>query len=241
MKLKLRKTHSHLIVVLFLVASISLTGLAQAVNTVTVVVGGVPKELAITPDGKYLYVTNAENVTVIDTSTNKVLTSIKTENRPTNVAISPDGKHAYVTHDDEMISVISTTTNVVSSTINIGGNIIDITITPNGEYAYVLKTDMVYNGSWTNAVGAVSVISTATEKVLTTVNIDRFPEALTITPDGKYVYVTNSDGVISVINTATNVETISIDVGKMGLSSIAITPDGHVKRMNAFFPCDFKR
>ena len=57
----------------------------------------------------------------------------------------------------------------------------------------------------------ISVIDTATNKVIGTVNVGSFPLGIAVNPDGKKVYVTNSGGdstnftgTVSVINTATN-------------------------------------
>jgi YVTN family beta-propeller protein len=59
--------------------------------------------MAITPDGKYLYVPlpnynpKKGSLVVIDTATNTVVDSTRIEDSPIAVAISPDGKYAYVT------------------------------------------------------------------------------------------------------------------------------------------------
>ncbi|HWD98713.1 MAG TPA: bifunctional YncE family protein/alkaline phosphatase family protein [Bryobacteraceae bacterium] len=63
-------------------------------------VGSTPDALALSPDGKRLYVANADNnnVAVIDTSEaeSKVLGFIPTGWYPTALAISPDGRELYV-------------------------------------------------------------------------------------------------------------------------------------------------
>src|SRR5262249_25555345 len=72
----------------------------------------------------------------------------------------------------------------------------------------------------------VSVVNTATNAIVATVNVDAGPEAIAVTPDGTRVYVANfyaSD--VSVINTAGNAVIATIAVGT-GPSGIAITPDG---------------
>jgi YVTN family beta-propeller protein len=69
-----------------------------AVNRTTIIVGGTPFDLAITPDSKYLWVPNGKTITVIDTTTNNPLISITAENNPCGVAITPDGQYAYVTN-----------------------------------------------------------------------------------------------------------------------------------------------
>ncbi|MFD5430273.1 YncE family protein, partial [Streptomyces sp. NPDC127084] len=66
--------------------------------------------------GTYTYVTNfsSNNVSVIDTTNNTVLTTIPVGTQPFGVAISPDGARAYVTNlDSDNVSVINTTDNTV--------------------------------------------------------------------------------------------------------------------------------
>ncbi|GAH69388.1 unnamed protein product, partial [marine sediment metagenome] len=72
-----------------------------------------PVAAAITPDGKLLFVANllpagaadrdyvAAEVSVIDTTGNKVIATIQLPNGSTGlrgICVSPDGKHTYVTH-----------------------------------------------------------------------------------------------------------------------------------------------
>ena len=65
-----------------------------------ITVGKAPVGLAITPDGKHVYVTNNIDgtVSVITTATGKVSAPITVGDGPVVVAITPDGKHAYVTN-----------------------------------------------------------------------------------------------------------------------------------------------
>ena len=79
--------------------------------------------MAITPDGKHVYVTNDGDgtVSVITTATGAVSAPITVGNGPFGVAITPDGKHAYVTNNgDGTVSVITTATGAVSATITVG-------------------------------------------------------------------------------------------------------------------------
>ena len=73
-----------------------------ATNTVvaTVAVGSGPSGVAVTPDGKHAYVTNAgfNTVSVIDTASNTVVATVPVGSFPVGVAVTPDGKHAYVTN-----------------------------------------------------------------------------------------------------------------------------------------------
>ncbi|MEV5508435.1 Ig-like domain repeat protein [Streptomyces orinoci] len=87
-----------------------------------------------------------------------------------------------------------------------------------GASAYVLNEG--------DTPGTVSVISTATNAVLTTIRVGSFPFGAAATPNGASVYVTNTaDGTVSVINTAVNAVTATITVGS-GPLGVAVSPDG---------------
>src|SRR3990167_1869499 len=87
-----------------------------ATNTVveTVSVGIAPTGVAITPDGRKVYVTNvnSNDISVIDASTNVVINkSVAVGAKPSGVAITPDGRKIYVANfnsDDVSIIHVST-------------------------------------------------------------------------------------------------------------------------------------
>ena len=79
--------------------------------------------MAITPDGKRVYVANHGDgtVSVITTATGAVSAPITVGKRPDGVAMTPDGKHAYVANfDDGTVSVITTATGAVSAPVKVG-------------------------------------------------------------------------------------------------------------------------
>jgi YVTN family beta-propeller protein len=220
---------------------LSLMVLAASLSSVegasvpTVTVGGTPYDPAVTPDSKYVYVANFENVSVIDTATNKVVATVVTEKFPMGIAITPDGKYAYGTQSSDLPieSVISTATNTVVATITLehtanGG----IAITHDGKYVYL-----------TNMGGWVMVVSTETNKVIENIFIEprnpdwtdptnnaslrtpSAPRAVAVSPDDKYAYIGTGDGRVIVIDVSTNriVQTIELEVG---IWDIALAPDG---------------
>jgi YVTN family beta-propeller protein len=72
----------------------------------------------------------------------------------------------------------------------------------------------------------VSVIDTATNKVVATIPVGSGPEGVAFTPDGTRVYVPNElSGTASVIDTATNTVFATVPVGTMPFG-VAVTPDG---------------
>lgn len=228
-KLKLNAIICCFIVAVFLVVTLFF-GLSQAGSTTTIHVGGEPYALAITPDGKYVYVPNGRDVAVIDTSTSDVIEMISAGVNPSGVAISPDGQYVYVTNNDSengSVSVISVATNAVISTVMIGGNPVSVGVSPDGTYIYVLKSEFTHVGGeqWAS-VGMVSVISTATNSVLSTVPVGRYPSDLAVSSNGAHVYVTTGRGLVSVVDTSINAETANIEMGDVSLGDLVVSPNG---------------
>jgi len=99
-----------------------------ASNTVlptSIAVGAQPTGIAVTPDGKFVYVTNQSDntVSVINVANNTVLPiSIPVGAEPIGIALTPDGKFAYVANfGSNTVSVINTATNtVLASQIAVG-------------------------------------------------------------------------------------------------------------------------
>jgi YVTN family beta-propeller protein len=218
-----------IILVTFLLFSavVSLHNQVQAQTVpATIPVGQDPEDVAITPNGAYVYVTNlyGNSVSVINTATNTVTTTIPVGINPYFAAVTPNGAYVYVTNSGgNSVSVISTATNTVTATIPVGPDPFGVAVTPNGAYVYVTN----YGGY------TVSVISTATNTVTGTVNVGFGPIAVAVTPNGAYAYVTNflgdsggnSESTVSVINTATNTVTTTIPVG-INPFSVAVTLNG---------------
>jgi len=197
--------------------------------------GDAPAGLAVTPDGKFVYVAIPSHgvVLVIDTSTNTVSTTIPMcagcASSPTGVAITPDGTRAYVTDTTQFaIEVIDTnpshaTYNMVTTTIisDVGNPNGPIAISPDGTAAY-----------YSFGSGSVGRIDTSTNSHTTTISAPFYPisapQGLAITPDSSQVYVANSgNGTVTVFTTGINPVTVGspIPVGS-GPFSIAITPNG---------------
>ena len=187
--------------------------------------------MAVTPDGRTVYVVNllSGTVTPIRTATNTALPPIRVGTDPRAIAITPDGKTAYVVKIAPSrgltVTPIRTATNKALPPITVGRtypqNLPSIAITPDGSTVYVI----------TNVAGpahpdAVTPIRTATNTALAPSTVGRGSCALAITPDGKTVYVANmSPGTVIPIQTATNTALAPIKVGR-GACGIAVMQHG---------------
>src|SRR5215471_12968000 len=84
----------------------------------------------------YAYIANyqANNVSVINTSNNSVVTTISVGTNPWGVAVNQAGSAAYVTNaNSNNVSVIATSTNTVAATIPVGTSPTGIAVAPNGK------------------------------------------------------------------------------------------------------------
>jgi YVTN family beta-propeller protein len=80
--------------------------------------------IAITPNGAFAYVANiggANDVSVIDTSSNTEIARVPVAPGPFGVAVTPDGAFVYVTCSfDNRVFVISTATNTLFDFVSVG-------------------------------------------------------------------------------------------------------------------------
>jgi YVTN family beta-propeller protein len=82
----------------------------------------VPAGIDITPDGAFAYVANLAfgTVSVINTATNTITTTVPVGTLSLGLAVNPSGTLVYVPKIDGTISVIDTATNTVTATIPTG-------------------------------------------------------------------------------------------------------------------------
>jgi outer membrane autotransporter protein len=202
---------------------------ATLVSTIPLTPDLGPVGVAVTPDGRFAYITNAgagavggTTVSVIDVPTNTVFTTITVGASPEGVAVTPDAHFAYVTNlVGGTVSVINTTTNAVTDTITVAGAtaLQGVAITPDGKFAYVTNRVAAQNN--------VSVINTANNTVVGTLSVGSLPAGIAISPNGQFAYTANfGSNTVSVIDTATNTVVDTINTTAVQPLGIAVTPDG---------------
>jgi DNA-binding beta-propeller fold protein YncE len=175
-------------------------------------VGKEPEDFAITPDGKYLYVTDAEsnNVSAFSIASNGSLSAVEGSpfaagRTPVGVAVTPDGRYLYVSdygfnETPPAISAFSISSEGGLSPVS--GSPFAIGYSP---YGFAISADRLaispdgrrlYTTS--NQTGnPVSALSITAEGALTAVPGSPFasggfhPSSVAVSPDGRYVYVSN--------------------------------------------------
>lgn len=166
------------------------------------------------------YVLNSANkLSVIDTGTNTLITSISVGTAPQGMAVTLDGTKTYVTNGaSNTVSVIDNISNTVVTTIPVGTLPLSVVISSDNARAYVCNQDS----------DTISVINVSTNTVTTTITLaaGTSPSGLALTPNGAELYVANiATDTVQVINTKTNTITSTISVSN-NPRRITITQDG---------------
>jgi RHS repeat-associated protein len=133
-----------------------------------------PQFVAISPDSTKVYVgcTGASAVAVISTASESVIATISTSaysGYPGGIAVTPDGTKAYLSMlSGTSVLAINTSTNTITTSIPVTSGGYGAAVTPDGTEAYIPN---IGDGEG----NTVSVIGTATDTVLATVTVGRFP------------------------------------------------------------------
>ncbi len=108
------------------------TGTQSVVATIQLPAKSEPEGIAISPDGAHAYVVNngGGTVSVIDTASSAIVTSIPVGAYPSSIALTADGL-AYVTNNlSNTVSVIDTRSEAVIATVPVGEHPAGIAVSP---------------------------------------------------------------------------------------------------------------
>ena len=147
-----------------------------------------PSGLSLSPKGDFVYVAlNTKNALGIINTSTLAVTQVSTGGFPYTTVTSADGRRVYVS--------------------NWGGRLPQQGDPTDGSNPVVVDQ----NGIASN--GTISVFDTNAQQVVATVQVGLHPSAMTLSPDGTRLYVTNSESdSISIVSTATDRVTGTIDV-----------------------------
>ncbi len=132
------------------------------------------------PEPVYAFTANPndQSVSVIDTNTHAVVTTIALPYRPTDIEVTPDKSAVFVLHfNNNVISVIDYDTLTVTASIMLDQPPRSIKCIPNHEFAYVFAGTAIY------------VIGIDTLAVDRSIPVEGFDVA--IDPNGLFAYVLN--------------------------------------------------
>jgi len=178
-----------------------------------------PHGMAISRDGRRLYVTVEANQAVIeiDTAAERISRTFATEQRVSHMCVlTGSGKKLYVANiGSESVTVIDLDEGAVSQ-IAVGDGPEGIDVSPDGRFVWVAN----------RSGGDIMVIDTKTDEVVHRMESGDFPIRLKFTPNGKKVLVSNLNGNEIAVFDAESREKIGvIDTGQKPIG-VLIEPDG---------------
>jgi len=144
-----------------------------------------PLNLALTPDGKELWVTceASASVVIVDTATRQKVAELPVGGQPNDVCFTPDGKKAFVSNRlDDNVSVVDVAARRVVATLGVGDEPHGVLVDRQGRHLYVLNT----------SIDSISVFDVATLKEAKRLSASRSPWSLAQSPDGRHIFVTHA-------------------------------------------------
>ena len=181
--------------------------------------GVVPYSIAYDPSNGYLYVANvfSENITVINSLTNKVLGGINIRDLSTSIAYDSSNGHLYVAGYGGVIVVINSTTDKVINSINVFSHECP------DQVLYDSSNGNIYLSGAQNGPCNIIVLNGTTNKITDTIPVGGDSSTMAYDPSNGNIYRGSSNGNVSVLNTATNQIIATIPVGG-DLSTLAYDP-----------------
>jgi YVTN family beta-propeller protein len=179
-------------------------------------VGLDPVSVIANPTLPNTYVANAgsNTVSIIDTTTNKLVQTLPVGPVPMGLAISPNGKTLLVANRGAgSVSIVNVSVSpaVVSDTVFVGGIPMSIAVNAQGSIAYVANQFCPLSASLCSPDGHVRngtvelVTLTGTPIVQCCIVVGPTPVAVSFEPTGRYLWVINSGGHgFSIVDTQTN-------------------------------------
>jgi YVTN family beta-propeller protein len=187
-------------------------------------IGGTPTDVAVHPNGMYLFISNTEGdasgtglVYIYNTADNTSYASFGTGRGPSDIAFSSGGKYAYIANADG--TVTSYYINTVRDPIDmVGTTPTAVAVHPNGTMVFIVTPEGDASGT-----GVVHIYNTADNTSYASFGTGRNPTDITFSPDGTNAYIVNTDD-----GTVTNyhINTVREHINLGGTpTAAAVSPD----------------
>jgi YVTN family beta-propeller protein len=181
-----------------------------------------PHEVAATPDGKLAFVANysSNSLTVVDVPNRKAvgIVDLGKHQRPHGVVVSADGSSVWVTTEGSQHLVeVDVASHQVKRAVETGQRVTHMVI-------LVESLGKAYTANIGS--GNVTAIDTRSGEVIQQIPTGAGAEGIAVTPDDRFVLVTNREaGTFSVIDTSNDEIVHSMEVGGFPIR-VEVTPDG---------------
>jgi YVTN family beta-propeller protein len=145
-----------------------------------------PHDGELSPDGRLLYLATAGNntVTVLNTSTRKVVWTFKVGTKPRGLTTGGlNGEIVYVTNkEDGTLSIIDVPANRIKTTISVGKGAHAVRVSPDQKTIYVALSNE----------DSVAVIDARKRKVTKKIPVGSKPEQIDLSWDGRLLFSSNN-------------------------------------------------
>jgi len=181
-------------------------------------VGPFALRVVASPDGRFVYASSLNGVTVIRTATNKVSKVIRLAGGVSRLVLDPQRRTVYAPSNKGIVP-ISTSSNTAGRPF--AGRQDEIAVTPNGRWLFAFQRN----------ANTVTQINLATHKRVAQINVGMNPVAVTFSPDSKKAYVASFattgsfGGQVVPITIATGHAGKPVPVGNDPVD-LTISPDG---------------
>ncbi len=185
----------------------------RAVKRTLATGGSWTKVIALSPDEKTLWASNwvSNDVSEIDLTTGRLRRRIHTVTTPRGLALDPSGTKLYVAgFDAGDIEVVDLATGEAQTIYHSGGAMRHLVADPTSPLIYA--SDM--------ARDQILVIHTGDDSVTTLGSTDRLPNTIDISPDGRFLAVSNRG--------RNNPDTYYLPGPEWGSILLLDTQDGHI-------------
>lgn len=192
-----------------------------------------PAALAVTPNGKSLWVACAtgRQVMEVDATTQRILRKVAVPGAASGVAIAPDGRRLYVTcaSPESVVAIINPAAGTLLGTLPAGHTATGPAVSADGRWLYVANR---FNDE-------IGVVDLATRKTVRRIPVEREPVSIAEVRGGKLLLVANhlpagradAESVAASVSVVDPMEgrvikTLRLPSGSGQLQDIRVAPDG---------------
>lgn len=138
-----------------------------------------PWGVAVSPDGRTVYVSTQGEVSVIDAGSHEV-TQIAVPGVTADIVVSPDGRKLYMTTADNAVVALDIETGTIVAIVDLSAvYLFDLAVSPDGHWVYAL-----------DLAGSLYTVDTRTNALVAVPLVGGFAFGVAVAPDGSAVYAT---------------------------------------------------